>query len=180
MSSRGLRVWCLLGAPLVVLGCTGNIGEDAGGNGPGETGEPGKGPKPPVGPEGKPGAGALSDKDAVPGPAPIRRLTRLEYDNTIRDLLGITGSISKASAFIADSEASTSGFLRGGTITAGDDAKTMMVAGASAAEQISGKLSALLPCSPVPTAAPDQDACVTKFINQFGKRAYRRPLTARE
>jgi len=179
MSSRGLRLWCLLGAPLVALGCTGSIGEDAGG-GPGEPTEPGKGPKPPVGPEGKPGAGALSDKDAVPGPATIRRLTRLEYDNTIRDLLGITGSISKAAAFIADTEASTSGFVRGGTITAGDDAKTMMVAGTSVAEQISGKLGSLLPCSSVPTAAAEQDACVAKFITQFGKRAYRRPLTARE
>src|SRR5688572_23157665 len=179
--SRGLRVWCLLGAPLVVLGCTGSIGDEVGGNsGPGETGEPGKGPRPPVGPEGKPGAGALSDKDAVPGRASIRRLTRLEYDNTIRDLLGITGSLSKAAAFIPDSEASTSGFLRGGTITAGDDAKTMMTAGASVAEQVSGKLGSLLPCSPVPTAAPEQDTCVAKFITQFGKRAYRRPLTPRE
>ena len=179
--SRGLRVWCLIGTPLVALGCTGNIGGDTGGtSGPGETTEPGGKPKPPVGPEGKPGAGALSDKDSVPGPAPIRRLTRQEYDNTIRDLLGITTSISKAAAFTPDSEAGTSGFLRGSTITAGDDARIMMTAGASVAEQVSGKLGTLLPCSPLPTAAAEQDTCVSKFITQFGKRAYRRPLTARE
>jgi hypothetical protein len=142
--------------------------------------EPGKGPKPPVGPEGKPGAGALSDKDSVPGPATIRRLTRLEYDNTMRDLLGITTSVSKAAAFTPDSEAGTSGFLRGSTITAGDDARIMMTAGASVAEQVASKLPSLLPCSPLPTTAGDQEACVSKFITQFGKRAYRRPLTARE
>jgi len=179
--SRGLRVWCLLGAPLVALGCTGSIGGDAaGGNtGPGEVTDPGK-PKPPVGPEGKPGAGALSDKDTVPGPAPIRRLTRLEFDNTLRDLLGITTSISKAAALTPDFESGTSGFLRGSTITAGDDARLMMTAGASVAEQVSGKLPSLLPCSPLPTSTSDQDACVGKFITQFGKRAYRRPLTPRE
>src|SRR4051794_35240274 len=92
---RGLSVWCLLGAPLVAVGCTGTISEDATGNqGPGGSSmDPGKGPKPPTGPESKPGAGSLSDKDTVPGAAPIRRLTKLEYDNTIRDLLGV-GSVT--------------------------------------------------------------------------------------
>src|SRR3954471_20999537 len=177
---RGLRVWCLLGAPLVAVGCTGSIGGDANGNNPGSGGDPTtgsdtKGPKPPTGPESKPGAGALSDKDAVPGAASVRRLTKLEYDNTIRDLLGI-GSVTKD--FTADTEANLSGFVRGGAISEGDDARIMLTAGASVADQIGGKLGSLLPCSPLPTAAADQDACVGKFITQFGKRAYRRPLTA--
>src|SRR5689334_18582650 len=177
--SRGLRVWCLLGAPLVAAGCTGTIGADANGNpGPGgSVTDPGKGPKPPTGPESKPGAGALSDKDAVPGPSPVRRLTKLEYDNTIRDLLGL-GSLT--ADFTADTESNTSGFLRGGAIAVGDDARVMLAAGASVADQIGAKLGTLLPCSPVPTAAAEQDACVAKFITQFGKRAYRRPLNAHE
>jgi len=175
---RGLRAWCLLGAPLVAAGCTGTIGEDANGN-PGPGGsvmEPGK-PKPPMGPESKPGAGALSDKDTVPGAAPVRRLTKLEYDNTIRDLLGL-GSIT--AEFTADTESNTSGFARGGAIAVGDDARVMLAAGASVTDQIGSKLGSLLPCPSVPSAAADQDACVSKFITQFGKRAYRRPLTARE
>ena len=174
---RGCRVWCLLGASLVAAGCTGTIGADAnGGSGPGAVGPDGK-PKPPVGPEGKPGAGALSDKDTVPGAAPVRRLTKLEYDNTIRDLLGL-GSVT--ADFTADTESNTSGFVRGGAISEGDDARIMLAAGASVADQIGSKLGSLLPCPSVPSAAADQDACVSKFITQFGKRAYRRPLTMHE
>jgi hypothetical protein len=178
--SRGLRLWCLLGAPLVAVGCTGTINGDANGNtepGGGSNMQPGGKPKPPTGPESKPGAGALSDKDTVPGAAPVRRLTKLEYDNTIRDLLGL-GSIT--ADFTADTESNTSGFLRGGTIAVGDDARVMLAAGAKVTDQIGSKLGTLLPCSPIPTAAADQDACVGKFITTFGKRAYRRPLTTRE
>jgi hypothetical protein len=127
-----------------------------------------------------PGAGALSDKDSVPAAAPVRRLTKVEYDNTLRDLLGITTSLSKTGGFTADTESSTSGFVRGGAITEGDDARIMMAAGASVADTVSAKVGSLLPCAPVPSAAADQDACVGKFITQFGKRAYRRPLTAHE
>jgi hypothetical protein len=176
---RGLRVWCLLGAPLVAVGCTGSIAGDATSN-PGvggSTTDPGHGPKPPTGPEGQPGAGALPDKDTVPGAAPVRRLTKLEYDNTLRDLLGI-GSVT--ADFTADTDSSTSGFVRGGAISEGDDARVMLAAGATVADQIASKLGSLLPCPSVPSAAADQDACVNKFITQFGKRAYRRPLTAHE
>src|SRR5688572_23798827 len=38
----------------------------------------------------------------------------------------------------------------------------------------------LLPCNPIPTAAPDQDRCAQQFVAQFGRRAYRRPLAADE
>src|SRR5437762_12114451 len=117
---RGLRVWCLLGAPLVAAGCTGTISEDANGNtGPGGAAtDPGKGPKRPVGPEGQPGAGALSDKDTVPGAAPVRRLTKLDYGHPLRDLLGV-GSVT--ADFTADTDSATSGFVRGGAISEGDD-----------------------------------------------------------
>jgi hypothetical protein len=160
----------------VAAGCTGTISGDPSGNpGPGPTTDPGK--TKPTGPESKPGAGALSDQGTVPGVSSVRRLTKLEYDNTIRDLLGL-GSVT--ADFTADTEAATSGFLRGGAISEGDDARVMLAAGASVADQIAGKLSTLLPCPSLPSAAADQDACVSKFITQFGKRAYRRPLTAHE
>src|SRR4051794_18083899 len=111
---RNLRVICLLGAPLVGFGCTGNISDDTGGsNPPPGVVDPNTGkPKPPAGPEGQPGAGSLPDKDSVPAAAPVRRLTRLEYDNTIRDLLGISTSVSKAASFTADTQAGTSGFVK--------------------------------------------------------------------
>jgi hypothetical protein len=175
---RPLRVLCLLGAPVFGLGCTGNID---GGSAAGQPTDPDHRPPPTVVPPMMPpGPGALDDAKSVPGPAPIRRLTKLEYDNTIRDLLGITASLSKQASFTADTESALSGFVRGGAITQGDDARTMMAAGDSVAGDVSSRLASLLPCSPLPTAAADQDACVGKFIAQFGKRAYRRPLTAHE
>jgi hypothetical protein len=125
-----------------------------------------------------PGPGALSDDATVPGPALIRRLTRVEYDNTLRDLLGVTTSFSKD--FGQDSEAAGAGFVKGGAITGGDDARDFMGAAARVVEAIAPRLGTLLPCSPIPAAAADQDACATRFITQFGRRAFRRPLTERE
>src|SRR4051812_9033547 len=78
---------------LLALGCTGTIGERVGG-GPGTPGaasEPG-GPAAP-GDLGSPGtaaapapSGACSGDQL--GPSPLHRLTRVEYDNSIRDLIG--------------------------------------------------------------------------------------------
>jgi hypothetical protein len=132
-----------------------------------------------TGPAAQPGAGALTDMASVPGPAPVRRLTRFEYNNTVRDLLGVTEGVGK-DVQLADSDSGTAGFVRGGSITGGDDARNLMVAAAGLADSLMPRLGSFLPCQPVPTATADQDACATKFITQFGKRAYRRPLTTTE
>jgi hypothetical protein len=108
----------------------------------------------------------------------VRRLTRLEYDNTLRDLLGVDNA--SKSAQLADTESGNAGFVRGGTITGGDDARNLLNAAGQLADSLTARLPTLLPCNPIPTAAGEQDACVTKFITAFGKRAYRRPLTAHE
>ena len=42
------------------------------------------------------------------------------------------------------------------------------------------RLAELLPCKSLPAAAAEQDHCAQDFITQFGKRAFRRPLTADE
>jgi hypothetical protein len=162
-----------LGATLLALGCTGAIGPGAD--------EPGA-PRPDVpnstGPAATPGAGSLSDNASVPAAAPLRRLTQLEYANTVRDLLGLTGPVGQGAQLVGDAESGNAGFVRGGPITGGDDARTLMAVSNQAVENL--KLDGLLPCSPLPTAAGEQDACLAKFIPQFGKRAYRRPLSARE
>jgi hypothetical protein len=175
--TRALRVLCLL----LLGGCTGSIGAGEGpGPGPGPTPPPGGTGGPVVtGPAAQPGAGALGDTASIPGPAPMRRLTRAEYDNTLRDLLGITTSVSK-DAQLADSESGNAGFARGGTITGGDDARNLLAASTTLTGALMAKVGTFLPCSPIPAAVGEQDACADKFIVQFGKRAYRRPLTDRE
>jgi hypothetical protein len=88
----------------MALGCAGQIGASE----PDEPGAPSAGdPTPPAGAGAAtaPGASTGGSTPAPTGgaagrpcgglaalvPAPMRRLTRLEYDNSVRDLLGVTG-----------------------------------------------------------------------------------------
>src|SRR3954462_14177989 len=100
----------LLAAP----GCQGTIG-DAGsgpagpGGTPGNPSNPGQPSKPgtpsgpgatPTGPGGAPSA--AGDPNAA-GPMPLRRLTRKEFNNTLRDLLGDTSNPADAFPLDRDS-----------------------------------------------------------------------------
>ncbi len=106
-----------------------------------------------------------------PGPAPTRRLTRFEYDNTIRDLLGDASAPGKqlppdeaALGFDNNAEArSVTEILADGYM--------------KVAEQVARRavehLDTLVPC-------PPSLGCAESFVRTFGKRAWRRPLDARE
>jgi hypothetical protein len=110
-----------------------------------------------------------------PGPAPIRRLTRVEYNNTIYQLLGDTSRI--ADRFPPDEEAG--GF---------DNQAAVLVVSPllaehylSAAEELAAAhapalMQRLARCQgPASAAACEADA--DAFIRDFGRHAYRRPLT---
>jgi hypothetical protein len=111
-----------------------------------------------------------------PGPAPIRRLTRVEYNNTVYQLLGDTNNV--ADQFPADEEAG--GF---------DNQAAVLVVSPllaehymSAAEQLATTHTpALMMQMPncqggnIDDVACEADA--GSFIRSFGKRSYRRPLT---
>ena len=109
------------------------------------------------------------------GPAVVRRLTRVEYNNTVRDLLGDTSR--PADAFPA--EEVVNGFNNNAAALGVTDllAEQYM----SAAEALSAAavqdIAALLPCDPVVTG---EVACGQAFIAAFGRRAYRRPLAVDE
>jgi hypothetical protein len=191
---RTVGLVCLFGAPLIGVACTGGIGDASGkpssgqvmtpgqpngmGGSSGSSGAGGTDVPNTTGPAAQPGAGALNDDKSVPAIAPVRRLSKLEYDNTLRDLLGLTDSIK--TDITADTESANAGFVRGGAITDGDDARKLLAGSAAISDAVLPKLAQLLPCAPLPTAAPEQDTCVVKFIDQFGRRAYRRPLSATE
>ena len=103
-----------------------------------------------------------------PDSAPIRKLTQVEYGNTVRDLTGL--DIDAASRLLADPEAhgfdnnsqliSVSQLQADGYMRASEDVTAALA------------LSDLLPCDP----AEDEDACAEQFIAEFGARAFRRPL----
>jgi hypothetical protein len=163
------RVRWLLAA-LAALSCTGTVAENPGPR-PGD-----KDPAGPVSPPAKPGMQPVAPGEVSAAVAPLRRLTRAQYLNTVRDLLGLTGVVG-GNALPADDAINDR--FHSNTVTpvqtidvgkyadAADVLATKAVAGAN--------LATLVPCAPQGDAA-----CAKTFIDTFGKRAYRRPLTADE
>ena len=110
-----------------------------------------------------------------PGIAEARLLTRLQYDNTVRDLLGelsvpdrgfpdenlLLGFGNNADAHRA------SLLLAERHLAAAKDLATAAVARG---------VDQLLPCTP----GDRSEACISSFITQFGYRAFRRPIHADE
>jgi hypothetical protein len=166
---------------LCLAGCVGSIGQ---GN-PSENGSPSD-PNNPSSP-GNPGTGnpstnppvtnvpppvATSCKADEIGLSPLRRLTRLEYDNSVRDLLGV--DLGLGQQFNADE---TAGPFPSNFFTPVSESTYGQYA--TAAATIAGKaverLPMLVPCA-ASLQASNEAACATQFIRQFGRRAYRRPL----
>jgi hypothetical protein len=105
-----------------------------------------------------------------PGAAPIRRMTRFEYDNTLRDLLGDTTHPSKP--FPAEEEAGGFNNNAANLVVSDDLADKYMIAAEGVSDRATKDIDALTGCA-------DQyvDGCAATFIEKFGKRAFRRPLT---
>lgn len=125
--------------------------------------------------------GPLLCEEATGAATPMRRLSRVEYDYVIEDLLGLTAS--HAAAFPADD--STIGFEVG--VTVSDRlARDYLGAGETIAREVVGTEEApldLADIDPSLECAADlpegttADACAADFIRSFGRRAFRRPVT---
>jgi hypothetical protein len=130
------------------------------------------------------GTGAVGvDPDACKMPAPpkspLRRLTRFEYNNTVRYLAKVTNSPANlfppenvGSGFGTDAaqQSASSGLIEKYFETA-----RSMAAAMTSAERI----AELAPCAVAPAAA-DEAACVRTVIEAFVPKAFRRPLEAGE
>ncbi len=122
---------------------------------------------------GGPSAASCPATAVQPGPSPLRRLNRFEYDNTVRDLL--TTSLRPAQGFAPEEEAlgfKNNAYALNVTLLHVEQWMTAAESLAAAAD-----LSKLVPCQPTAGA---ETACATQFIERFGKRAWRRPLEAEE
>ncbi|WP_437727915.1 DUF1592 domain-containing protein [Sorangium sp. So ce861] len=129
---------------------------------------------------GKSGAGADGEPtrcaEIRPGASPLRRMTRFEYNNTIRDLLG--DDSAPADAFVVEEEAL--GFNNQAAALGVTPllAEQLMKASEAIAARAARDLERLLEgCDP---AVQGPEVCADELIARFGKRAFRRPLTPAE
>jgi hypothetical protein len=149
---QGIKFYLLVTAVLV-LGCNGSIG----------------------------GSGERSINDGVAKSlcvvdTPIRRLTRFEYNRTVRDLLGDTSN----PADVLPPEEEVAGFNNQAAALTSSD--LLIEQYMKVAEDVSARavldVDALLPdCDP---GLDGSDTCALSFIQDFGSRAFRRPLLQTE
>src|SRR5260370_38832454 len=113
-----------------------------------------------------------------PGRSPLRRLSLTEYLTTVNDLLGVDTKMV-AQNFPPDQLLATQGAGFSNNADALVVSDTLARAYQTAAETFAGQavanLTPLLGCDPAPG-----DACAKTFVASFGRRAFRRPLTADE
>ncbi|WP_437640056.1 DUF1592 domain-containing protein [Sorangium sp. So ce854] len=155
-------------------GCTGNVGNAGDAGNAGNAGGPGTENPSTTQPL------ACDDGQVHPGRAPLRRLTRFEYNRTVRDLLGDTTE----PALSLPSEDVGNGF--------GNDADTLSVSSLLAeqlgtvAEGVARRatdtpeaLARLAPCAS-DVRAENEEACARTIVERLAPLAYRRPLAAGE
>ena len=111
-----------------------------------------------------------------PGPSPIRRLNRREYDNTVHDLLG--DETRPAREFPAEEEALGFNNNADALVVTQLLAEQYLNAAESLAEAKMANLPAFLGGCDV--AAEGEELCAQAFIQNFGRAAYRRPLQAED
>jgi hypothetical protein len=168
---------------LLLAGCVGSIdggGASGGGSPPGNNPGPGPTPSMPNPGGSSPGGVTIDPSQADPmaaGIMPVRRLTAHEYHNTIRDLLGATAGATPPTVELASDRDPSFGFRRAGVVSTLETQRLRDAAEALAASAIKN-LATLLPCTPASPA--DEAGCARQFVEQFGARAYRRPLVADE
>jgi hypothetical protein len=177
-----------LAASLIGFACTGDIGagRSSGGgdpsmpkgdNGTGNTGATGGGgggktnPPPPM-----PRPDGVVDSA---GPYALRRLTVLEYSNTIRDLLGVTLSDADRRGFAVD-QVVAGGYGNGAALVNSTDSRQFLDTADKVATAAIADLGKIMPAGCAAPAAAAEADCVSKFLDQFGLRAFRRPLDAKE
>ena len=172
-------------ALIMLAGCSGTIGEPSdtiggGASGPGATSSgtragTSSGSSGPTG-----GPANCTDGNVHPNRAPLRRITRFEYTNTVRELLTDptpTGSqlpseeIGNGFSNSADHQSASSSLIA--------DYGTVAEAAAARAVATPAVMARYAPCAASVTAAT-QDACARTMIEKFAPLAYRRPLAAGE
>ena len=145
----------LVVAGSILVGCVGDIGAVAGAA---------------PGTEGTAEDALCADGTVDVAESPLRRLTRREYNNAVRDLLG--DDSRPADDLVPDE--SISGFASNSVapVTKLQVEDYVTVAESLAAKAVADNLPALITCD------LSDESCVAEFVARFGRRAFRRPVDA--
>ncbi len=179
MRPRILRAGALLPALLMVWSCAGEIDGGSGSDPtkPAPTDPRGAAPVDPSRPPlpvdpSRPPVAACAGAPRV-GNTPFRLLTNEQYGNAIKALLSPLDPGDPTAGFAADSV--VGGFKSNAEITISDlQFEKYQLAADRAADQAVANLAMVLGC------ATQDDACASAFIQDFGRRAWRRPLAVDE
>jgi hypothetical protein len=180
----------LLAAGLSAAACTGSIsrGTSSGGAGTGSgagAGTAGTGAPPdtmiappgtmpmPVDPKSDDAAKTCAPSIAA---APMRRLSYAEYQATTKDLLGTL----KTADTLLTRDPAAHGFENRAALLNPSPALVEQYGDAAidAGLEVSAAMAPAVPCTP--KTAAEEKSCGATFIEQFGAKAFRRPLTAEE
>jgi hypothetical protein len=169
--------------------CSGDIGpgKSPGGSAadPANPGKPG-GQMNPGSPSNPSNPGSMMDpgKPATPAPAgvsasaaPLRRLNTDQYKNTIQDLLGAGDLVVEGSTPPDEAISEERFFSNTARPVQGSDVDKYANLAEGIAKKAVTALPTLLGCD---ANGANEASCVNGFIQSFGKRAYRRPLTPAE
>lgn len=119
-------------------------------------------------------APVCAEGEVSPGPSPIRRLTRFEYNLTVRDLLGVRGDPANA----LPSEEEALGFQNNASTLNVTPilAEKYMTLAETVSRAATEDLSQLTICrASMPT--DERRVCLRSFVGDLAKRAFRRPVT---
>lgn len=180
-SSRS-DAWFAMGGAALALACTAEV------TGPGGQGDPGGGGAAgQTASGGAAGSGGMTtgvDEDGrITNPPPfqpasgmLRRLTRSQFRNAVRDIFGVEVDVTKLDSdigqFAAIGAAAVETSPRGV-----EQYQTAIEAAVNAVWNDATKRGQLIGCTPTEAAA---DSCTRSFIETMGRRAWRRPLEAEE
>jgi hypothetical protein len=175
-SVLSLAILCAALAPA----CTGEV---AGPNGPSGTAASG-----PVGGGGggggtAPGPVEVDEDGRIANPPPfqapaglLRRLTRSQFRNAVRDIFGVEVDVTKLDSDIGQFAAIGAAAVETSPLGV-EQYQTAIEAAVDAVWSDGAKRAQFIGCTPGNTAA---DACTRTFIETMGRRAWRRPLEAEE
>lgn len=111
-----------------------------------------------------------------PAVTQARRLTEVEYQNAISDVFD--GRLAPSTKYPGSAGKSVTGFSTEAVFNdiGASGAEQLMFAAEDVALQLPAALAQMTPCA---TSAPNE-ACANTFLDTYGTRAYRRPLSTAE